>query len=60
MKSISIALRKSHWLIACAFMILFVSLAHAGLSFEDRVIYQTRIEQIYWNHTVWPSESITG
>jgi len=59
MKPITIATKKSLWLIAAMLIAFSGSLTYAGvnLSFQDRVMYQTRIEQVYWNHTVWPSQT---
>ena len=28
--------------------------AAAGLTFEERVIYQRAIEEVYWRHRIWP------
>ena len=30
--------------------------AAAGLSFADRVAYQSAIEDVYWRHRIWPKE----
>jgi hypothetical protein len=31
--------------------------AHRTLTFEDRVAAQRAIEQVYWNHRVWPKDN---
>jgi hypothetical protein len=28
--------------------------AAAGLTFADRVAYQSAIEDVYWRHRIWP------
>jgi len=30
--------------------------AAAGLTFAERVTYQRAIEEVYWNHRIWPKE----
>src|SRR5438034_457455 len=30
--------------------------ASAGLTFEQRVVYQRAIEEVYWRHRIWPKE----
>src|SRR4051812_23785838 len=51
--------RQAGWRLPTAFVLLLLSLAcvatsviggAAGLSFERRVEYQRRIEQVYWKH----------
>jgi N-acetylneuraminic acid mutarotase len=32
-----------------------IKLKARNLSFEERVKYQTAIEQVYWNHRLWPN-----
>ena len=34
-----------------------VALHNELLSFEDRVRYQRRIEEVYWRHRIWPAEN---
>src|SRR2546426_7848992 len=45
-------------LLACVFSsLLFAGGAEArGLSFEERVAAQRAIEQVYWNHRIWPRD----
>src|SRR5215831_1853261 len=31
--------------------------AQRSLTFEDRVAAQRAIEQVYWNHRIWPQEN---
>ncbi len=28
-----------------------------SLTFEERVVYQRAIEEVYWRHRVWPKEN---
>ena len=30
------------------------------LSFDQRVIYQRRIEEVYWQHRIWPKENLSS
>jgi hypothetical protein len=41
-----------------AVVFLFTGVGHArDLTFEDRVKAQKAIEQVYWNHRIWPKEN---
>ncbi len=50
---------------ACLAVLVFLAIAHSfgsepaqrTLSFEDRVAAQKAIEQVYWNHRIWPKEN---
>src|SRR5881296_302309 len=53
---------RTTWPVVCTFLILVVSSAAVGepsrlprhLTFEERVAAQRAIEQVYWNHRIWP------
>ena len=52
-------------LVAVCLVALAYCGAHASdlgqrtLTFEDRVAAQKAIEQVYWNHRIWPKEIAT-
>src|SRR6266404_4071548 len=29
---------------------------HRALTFEERISYQRKIEEVYWHHRIWPKE----
>jgi len=36
-----------------------VNVSHRTLTFAERVAYQRAIEEVYWNHRIWPKENLT-
>src|SRR5690242_17208601 len=42
-------------LICC--MLAFGQSSSAALSFQERVRYQKAIEQVYWQHNIWPADN---
>src|ERR1041384_7710393 len=48
--------------IFCVLVVLSMTIVSAdsrlsNLTFEQRVAFQKAIEEVYWNHTIWPSEN---
>ena len=55
---------KTLGLFVVAFSLAMPSLANdpaapRTLTFDDRVAAQRAIEQVYWNHRIWPTENPT-
>ena len=42
---------------ACFATLASAPVAAEVLTFEDRVAYQRRIEEVYWRHRLWPSDN---
>src|SRR5262245_66533675 len=55
-----IALSISTTLLAYSWIGAGTASAHAAqrsLTFEERVVYQRAIEEVYWRHRIWPGEN---